>query len=55
MNHCAFCRNPLKALSAWREEDGVFYCNEFCADAADDISKTVARRRFESEERATAA
>ena len=55
MNHCAFCRNPLKPLSEWRAQDGVFYCNEFCADAADDTSKTIARGESRLEDQAKAA
>jgi hypothetical protein len=54
-DHCAFCKNPLRPLAAWRANDGLLYCNEFCADAADDTSKLVASRKFKLEERPDAA
>jgi len=55
MKNCAYCRNPLKPWSEWRAHDGGFYCNEFCADAADDTSKLIARQELRLEERAKAA
>ena len=55
MKNCVFCRNPLDPLSAWRANDGGFYCNEFCADAADDTSKQIARQEIWLEEQAIAA
>ena len=54
MKNCAYCRNPLNPLSEWRASDGGFYCNEFCADAADDASKVVTRQQFRLEEQAKA-
>jgi hypothetical protein len=37
---CAFCRKPLPAVNGqvqpWRAADGAFFCNEFCADDAEE-------------------
>jgi hypothetical protein len=34
--HCAFCVKPLPMvngeLQSWRAPNGLFFCNEFCAD-----------------------
>jgi len=35
---CPFCKNPLLPWHHWRASDGRFYCNEFCADAAEDAT-----------------
>jgi len=41
---CAFCREPWKLTkdgshySAWRSTDGQVYCDEYCADAAEEES-----------------
>ena len=37
-NCCAFCKNPLLPWHQWKASDGRFYCNEFCADAAEEIT-----------------
>jgi hypothetical protein len=29
---CAFCREEIDRLSAWRSSSGRLYCSEFCAD-----------------------
>jgi hypothetical protein len=37
---CAFCRRPLPTvngqLQPWRAPSGLFFCNEFCADDAEE-------------------
>jgi hypothetical protein len=37
---CAFCEKPLPIvngqLQPWRAADGLFFCNEFCADDAEE-------------------
>ncbi len=37
---CAFCRKPLpvigELIEPWRSPTGLFFCNEFCADDADE-------------------
>jgi len=39
--YCAFCRKPLPIangeLQAWRSSSGRFFCNEFCADDAEEV------------------
>jgi hypothetical protein len=30
---CAFCGNPLEAMSAWKGGHEQFYCSEFCAES----------------------
>jgi hypothetical protein len=34
---CAFCGRPLPVINGqlqpWRAANGLFFCNEFCADA----------------------
>jgi hypothetical protein len=39
---CARCGEPLRitefGLQCWRSSDGEFYCNEFCADDADEAA-----------------
>jgi hypothetical protein len=39
---CAHCRKPLPAvngqLQPWRAPSGLFFCNEFCADDAEEAS-----------------
>ena len=46
---CAFCGKPLPIvngqLQPWRDASGLFFCNEFCADDADEA-------RFQSHGRA---
>jgi hypothetical protein len=38
---CAFCGKPLPIvngqLQPWRAPSGQFFCNEFCADDAEDV------------------
>ena len=38
---CAFCRKALPVvngqLQPWRAPSGLFFCNEFCADDAEDV------------------
>jgi hypothetical protein len=37
---CAFCREPLPIMNGqlqpWRAPSGLFFCNEFCADDAEE-------------------
>jgi hypothetical protein len=37
---CAFCGQPLATvngqLQPWRNSSGLFFCNEFCADDAEE-------------------
>jgi len=37
---CAFCAKPLPILNGelqiWRDTTGQFFCNEFCADDAEE-------------------
>jgi len=37
---CAFCTKPLPILNGelqpWRDTTGQFFCNEFCADDAEE-------------------
>jgi hypothetical protein len=54
-HHCAFCRNPLRPAAEWKAADGLFYCNEFCADAADDTAKLIAGQEFKLDEQRSAA
>jgi hypothetical protein len=39
---CAFCRKALPVvngqLQPWRAPNGLFFCNEFCADDAEEAS-----------------
>jgi hypothetical protein len=39
---CAHCRKPLPVvngqLQPWRAPSGLFFCNEFCADDAEEAS-----------------
>jgi hypothetical protein len=39
---CAFCGKPLPTvngqLQPWRAPSGLFFCNEFCADDAEEAS-----------------
>jgi hypothetical protein len=46
---CAFCRKPLPIMNGqlqpWRAPSGLFFCNEFCADDAEEA-------RFQSRGRA---
>jgi hypothetical protein len=46
---CAFCAKPLPIangeLQPWRAASGLFFCNEFCADDAEEA-------RFQSRGRA---
>jgi hypothetical protein len=39
---CGFCAKPLPIvngeLQPWRASSGQFFCNEFCADDADEAS-----------------
>jgi hypothetical protein len=39
---CAFCRKPLPVVNGepqpWRAPSGQFFCNEFCADDAEEAS-----------------
>jgi hypothetical protein len=39
---CAFCRKALPVvngqLQPWRAPSGLFFCNEFCADDADEAN-----------------
>lgn len=48
---CAFCRKPLPVLNGelqpWRAPNGQFFCNEFCADDAEEVQF----RRFGRAER----
>ena len=45
---CAFCGRPLPVINGqlqpWRAANGLFFCNEFCADDADEA-------RFQSHRR----
>jgi hypothetical protein len=38
---CAFCGKPLPIVNGevqpWRATDGQFFCNEFCADDAEEV------------------
>jgi hypothetical protein len=38
---CAFCRKPLPTLNGelqpWRAPNGQFFCDEFCADDAEEM------------------
>jgi hypothetical protein len=38
---CAFCAKPLPIVNGevqpWRATDGQFFCNEFCADDAEEV------------------
>ena len=47
---CAFCARPLPIvngqLQPWRAANGLFFCNEFCADDAEEA-------RFQNHGRAT--
>ena len=29
---CAFCRNEIDRLNAWKDSSGGFFCSEFCAE-----------------------
>jgi hypothetical protein len=46
---CAFCVKPLPTVNGelhpWRAPSGLFFCNEFCADDAEE-------ERFQSHHRA---
>lgn len=49
---CAFCSKPLPLVNGivqpWRATDGQFFCNEFCADDAEEVrfrSHGQARRK----------
>ena len=46
---CAFCAKPLPILNGelqiWRDTTGQFFCNEFCADDAEEA-------RFRSDRKA---
>ena len=37
---CAFCGRPLPVINGqlqpWRAANGLFFCNEFCADDAEE-------------------
>ncbi len=39
---CAFCLKPLPVVDGrtqpWRAPNGTFFCNEFCADDAEEAS-----------------
>jgi hypothetical protein len=39
---CAFCRKALPVVNGqpqpWRASNGQFFCNEFCADDAEEAS-----------------
>jgi hypothetical protein len=39
---CAFCGKPLPIINGqlqpWRAASGLFFCNEFCADDAEEAS-----------------
>jgi hypothetical protein len=39
---CAFCGKPLPIINGqlqpWRVASGLFFCNEFCADDAEEAS-----------------
>jgi hypothetical protein len=39
---CAFCRKALPMVNGqvqpWRAPSGLFFCNEFCADDAEEAS-----------------
>jgi hypothetical protein len=39
---CAFCRKPLPVVNGvaqpWRAPNGQFFCNEFCADDAEEAN-----------------
>jgi hypothetical protein len=39
--YCAFCRKLLPVsngeLQPWRAPNGQFFCNEFCADDAEEV------------------
>jgi hypothetical protein len=45
---CAFCGKPLPIvngeLQPWRAASGLFFCNEFCADDAEEASFQSHRR-----------
>jgi hypothetical protein len=45
---CAFCRKPLVVeddlIRPWRSPAGLFFCNEFCADDADEANFQNRRR-----------
>jgi hypothetical protein len=45
---CAFCVKPLPIvngeLQPWRAASGLFFCNEFCADDAEEASFQSHRR-----------
>ena len=40
-DHCAFCGKQLSIsngeLECWRTPRGEFFCNEFCADDAEEV------------------
>jgi len=40
--NCVFCRKPLPVvngrLQPWRASNGLFFCNEFCADDAEELN-----------------
>ena len=61
---CAFCAKPLPIvngqLQPWRAASGLFFCNEFCADDAEEarfqnhgraISNSRDPRRLEKQDR----
>ena len=37
MHNCWFCKNPLRPWAEWKGNDEHFYCNEFCADDAEEV------------------
>jgi hypothetical protein len=45
---CAFCHKPLTLendlIQPWRSPAGLFFCNEFCADDAEEASFQSRRR-----------
>ncbi len=54
---CAFCGRPLPVvgnlIQPWRSPTGLFFCNEFCADDAEEASFQNRRkpRRQDGEDR----
>jgi hypothetical protein len=45
---CAFCVKPLPIINGelrpWRAPSGEFFCNEFCADDAEEARQTICPR-----------
>jgi hypothetical protein len=45
---CAFCGKPLPTesgqLQPWRNPNGQFFCNEFCADDAEEAAFQIRSR-----------